>query len=212
MPGVDAALHRHGNMPLPSWVKIVCVDINPAVATAARSRYRSGCRRCDRRRPVPGAACRHDCRLFPASGRSGMKGEYTEDHAASGVDAPLPEIETWPNQYRTGYEIEIEMPGVHCVSQDRPARPWNPDPALFTRQAMSGIEVAEDVHASLPELGNFSGEHRQSDGGRCGSCRQSSLGNSGSRLHAARGHLYQDHPELEAETKREDRQACGMRS
>ena len=39
-----------------------------------------------------------------------MKSEYTDQHAEAGVDAELPEIETWPNQYRTGYEIEIEMP------------------------------------------------------------------------------------------------------
>jgi 7-cyano-7-deazaguanine reductase len=44
-----------------------------------------------------------------------MKRGYTDDHAASGVDAPLPEIETWPNQYRTGYEIEIEMPEFTSV-------------------------------------------------------------------------------------------------
>jgi 7-cyano-7-deazaguanine reductase len=44
-----------------------------------------------------------------------MKREYTDDHAASGVSAPLPEIETWPNQYRTGYEIEIEMPEFTSV-------------------------------------------------------------------------------------------------
>jgi len=44
-----------------------------------------------------------------------MKKEYTDDHASAGVDAPLPEIETWPNQYRTGYEIEIEMPEFTSV-------------------------------------------------------------------------------------------------
>ncbi len=35
--------------------------------------------------------------------------QYTDEHASAGVDADLPEIETWPNQY-SGYEIEIEMP------------------------------------------------------------------------------------------------------
>ena len=40
--------------------------------------------------------------------------EYTDDHARSGVDAPLPEIETWPNQY-PGYEIEISMPEFTSV-------------------------------------------------------------------------------------------------
>src|ERR1019366_2408426 len=39
-----------------------------------------------------------------------MKRQYTDQHAAAGVNAQLPEIEVWPNQYATGYEIEIEMP------------------------------------------------------------------------------------------------------
>jgi 7-cyano-7-deazaguanine reductase len=39
-----------------------------------------------------------------------VKRQYTDEHAAAGVKADLPEIETWPNQYRTGYEIEIVMP------------------------------------------------------------------------------------------------------
>jgi 7-cyano-7-deazaguanine reductase len=43
-----------------------------------------------------------------------MKREYTDEHARSGVDAPLPEIETWPNQY-AGYEIEIVMPEFTSV-------------------------------------------------------------------------------------------------
>ena len=34
---------------------------------------------------------------------------YTPQHAASGVSASLPDIETWPNQYR-GYEITISIP------------------------------------------------------------------------------------------------------
>jgi 7-cyano-7-deazaguanine reductase len=44
-----------------------------------------------------------------------MKRQYTDDHAASGVDAALPEIETWPNQYQTGYEIQITMPEFTSV-------------------------------------------------------------------------------------------------
>ena len=35
--------------------------------------------------------------------------EYTEQHAKSGIDAPLPGIECWPNQF-PGYEITIAMP------------------------------------------------------------------------------------------------------
>ena len=37
------------------------------------------------------------------------KSEYTPRHARSGVRNSLPEIETWPNQYR-GYEIKITIP------------------------------------------------------------------------------------------------------
>jgi 7-cyano-7-deazaguanine reductase len=35
--------------------------------------------------------------------------DYTEEHAKSGIDAELPGIECWPNQY-SGYEITIAMP------------------------------------------------------------------------------------------------------
>ena len=43
-----------------------------------------------------------------------MKRESTDEHARAGVTAPLPEIETWPNQY-PGYEIEIAMPEFTSV-------------------------------------------------------------------------------------------------
>ena len=35
--------------------------------------------------------------------------DYTEEHAKAGIDAPLPAIECWPNQY-PGYEISISIP------------------------------------------------------------------------------------------------------
>jgi 7-cyano-7-deazaguanine reductase len=38
-----------------------------------------------------------------------MKRQYTDEHAAAGIDAKLPEIETWPNQF-PDYEIEIDVP------------------------------------------------------------------------------------------------------
>lgn len=43
-----------------------------------------------------------------------MKRAYTDEHAAAGVNAELPEIETWPNQY-PDYEIEIVMPEFTSV-------------------------------------------------------------------------------------------------
>jgi len=41
-------------------------------------------------------------------GSGGMPG-YTAAHARAGIDARLPKIETWPNQF-PGYQITIRMP------------------------------------------------------------------------------------------------------
>jgi 7-cyano-7-deazaguanine reductase len=43
-----------------------------------------------------------------------MKRQYTDAHAKAGIKAPLPEIETWPNQF-PGYEIEIVIPEFTSV-------------------------------------------------------------------------------------------------
>ena len=43
-----------------------------------------------------------------------MKRAYTDEHARAGLEAALPEIETWPNQH-AGYEIEIVMPEFTSV-------------------------------------------------------------------------------------------------
>jgi 7-cyano-7-deazaguanine reductase len=40
--------------------------------------------------------------------------EYTEEHAKAGLDAKLPELATWPNQY-AGYQIKIEVPEFTSV-------------------------------------------------------------------------------------------------
>jgi 7-cyano-7-deazaguanine reductase len=40
--------------------------------------------------------------------RTHMAG-YTEDHAQSGIQAELPKLEVWPNQY-SGYDITVEIP------------------------------------------------------------------------------------------------------
>ncbi len=39
---------------------------------------------------------------------------YTPQHAAAGLDAEFPEIETWPNQF-PGYEIVIDDPEFTSV-------------------------------------------------------------------------------------------------
>jgi len=43
-----------------------------------------------------------------------MKRAYTDEHAAAGIGAALPEIETWPNQF-PDYEIEIAIPEFTSV-------------------------------------------------------------------------------------------------
>jgi 7-cyano-7-deazaguanine reductase len=43
-----------------------------------------------------------------------MTTAYTDEHAAAGIDAPLPAIETWPSQF-SGYEIEISVPEFTSV-------------------------------------------------------------------------------------------------
>jgi 7-cyano-7-deazaguanine reductase len=42
-----------------------------------------------------------------------MRG-YTEEHAKSGIDASLPRIECWENQY-PGYDIEIVIPEYTAI-------------------------------------------------------------------------------------------------
>jgi 7-cyano-7-deazaguanine reductase len=43
-----------------------------------------------------------------------MSRQYTDEHAAAGIDAALPAIETWPNQF-PDYEIEISVPEFTSV-------------------------------------------------------------------------------------------------
>lgn len=43
-----------------------------------------------------------------------MKRAYTEEHAAAGIHAALPELETFPNQF-PDYEIEIAIPEFTSV-------------------------------------------------------------------------------------------------
>jgi 7-cyano-7-deazaguanine reductase len=40
--------------------------------------------------------------------------DYTEEHAKSGIEAPLPSIECWENQF-PGYDIEIVVPEYTAI-------------------------------------------------------------------------------------------------
>ena len=56
-----------------------------------------------------------------------MKRIYTDEHARAGIDAKLPEIETWPNQY-PGYQITIKFSEFTSICP----RTGLPDHAEFT--------------------------------------------------------------------------------
>jgi len=43
-----------------------------------------------------------------------MPRRYSDEQARAGIQAPLPELETWPNQY-PGYEIAISIPEYTSV-------------------------------------------------------------------------------------------------
>jgi 7-cyano-7-deazaguanine reductase len=40
--------------------------------------------------------------------------DYTDEHSGAGIDAKLPELETWPNHF-PGYEITIRFPEYTSV-------------------------------------------------------------------------------------------------
>ena len=46
--------------------------------------------------------------------RSRKLSDYTEEHAKAGLDAELPPLETWPNQFK-GYRIKVEIPEFTSV-------------------------------------------------------------------------------------------------
>ena len=48
--------------------------------------------------------------MVPPGYPPGMTTGYTDDHAAAGTKAALPELETWPSQYGDDYEVAITIP------------------------------------------------------------------------------------------------------
>jgi 7-cyano-7-deazaguanine reductase len=62
-----------------------------------------------------------------------MKRLYTDEQARAGIDAKLPEIETWPNHY-PGYEVEIVLPEFTSVCP----RTGLPDHGILTLRYVPG--------------------------------------------------------------------------
>lgn len=68
-----------------------------------------------------------------------MKRQYSDEHAEAGVNANLPDIEVWPNQYPTGYEIEIVMPEFTSICP----KTGLPDTGTLTLTYVPGRECLE---------------------------------------------------------------------
>jgi 7-cyano-7-deazaguanine reductase len=66
----------------------------------------------------PGASCRNSGSSHPGVSNVSRKEhrmpDYTAAHARAGIDAKLPELETWPNHF-PGYEITIRFPEYTSV-------------------------------------------------------------------------------------------------
>ena len=63
---------------------------------------------------------------------------YNENHAKSGITAPLPDIETFPSQYQ-GYEITITIPEYTAICP----KTGLPDFGTITLHYMPGKECLE---------------------------------------------------------------------
>lgn len=70
--------------------------------------------------------------------RTGTRLSYNERHAKSGLNARLPAIETFPNQYK-GYEITIEIPEYTAICPKTSL----PDFGTITVQYMPDRECLE---------------------------------------------------------------------
>ena len=184
-----------GNM-LPSWVKIVCVDINPAVATKVSDRGTG---------QAVGVVT--DVGLF--LGSAGAKrlhlAKMKRDEAAvygrarggrrqrqSAGDRDVAESISHRIRNRN------RDAGVHFgVPQDRASGSRHADSTLRAGPVLPGIEIAQDVHSRLSQSGDFSGERGEPDAGRCREGGEAHLGDAGGRFHAARGGPHEDHSQLE---------------
>jgi len=63
---------------------------------------------------------------------------YNERHAKSGITSPLPDLETFPNQYK-GYEITIEIPEYTAICP----KTQLPDFGTITLHYMPGKDCLE---------------------------------------------------------------------
>ena len=110
---------------------------------------------------------------------------YTPEHAAAGLDAKFPEIETWPNQF-PGYEIVIDDPEFTSVCP----KTGLPDFGVITLRYQPDkvcleLKSYKEYLAVLPQPGDFSGERREPRAGGCGALGEAGVGRGEGRLPSA---------------------------
>ena len=145
-----------GNM-APSWIKFVCVDINPGRRhEGERSRHRAGGRRGGGRGHVPRSA-RQD------PGQTMSKYGYTgQARAARASMLRCPRSRPGRTSFETGYEIEIVIPEFTSVCPKTGLPDFGEiDDPLRARPALPRAEISQNVLAGLPRPGDLPGEHRQ---------------------------------------------------
>ena len=128
-----------------------------------------------------------------------MKRAYTDEHAKAGIEAPLPEIETWPNQF-PGYEIEIVIPEFTsvCPKTGLPdfgklTLRYTPDKLCLELKSLKMYVLA------YRNLGHLLRKRGEPFFARCGGCRQAGFGHRSGRVHAARRPARESHRDLEQE-------------
>ena len=113
------------------------------------------------------------------------KSRYTPEHAAAGLDAKFPEIETWPNQF-PGYEIVIDDPEFTSVCP----KTGLPDFGEITLRYQPDklcleLKSYKEYLQSLPQPGNLSGEHCEPSAGRRSAVGEAGVGRSEGRVPSA---------------------------
>ena len=88
--------------------------------------------------------------------------EYTDAHARSGIDAKLPPIETWPNQY-ADYEITVEIPEYNAICPKTELPDFGQLTIRCPGPALPGAEVVEALHRGVSQRRHLLRERRQSD-------------------------------------------------
>jgi len=174
------------------------VDINPAVATKVSDRGTG---------QAVGIVA--DVGLFLhllskdlLSKALSMKRAYTDEHARGGLHAALPEIETWPNQFRD-YEIEIVLPEFSSVCPKTGLPDFGKLVLRYVPDKLClELKSYKMYLLEYRKSGDFSGERSQPGVAGRGGGGESGERHRDRRFYAARRLEHADHRRLQQRTPR----------